>query len=115
MTHHNIRLYSVKHKVWSPTIEIFNVKCPPGLHQLWPRAASIRMRQMDATWQVLFRFLIGDDVPKSSKKVVDKYANVRLEMIGFRRNEPAFIWKRTSRGYSTMEALRRDTFEDSNL
>ena len=62
---HKVIPYSVKHRVWSPTVEMFDVKRPPGLHQLWPRAASIRMRQMDATWQLLFRFLIGDDVPKS--------------------------------------------------
>ena len=52
------------------------MKRPPGLHRLWPRAASIRMRQMDATWQLLFRFLIGDDVPKSSKKGMDEYSSI---------------------------------------
>lgn len=33
-------------------------------------------------------------------------------MIGRTGHSPAFIWKRPFRGYSTMEALRRDTFED---
>lgn len=35
-------------------------------------------------------------------------------MIGRRGDSPAFIWTRPSQGYSTMEALRRDTFEDVN-
>lgn len=35
-------------------------------------------------------------------------------MIGCKGNSPTIIWKRTSQGYSTMEALRRDTFEDAS-
>ena len=35
-------------------------------------------------------------------------------MSGCKGNSPAFIWKQTSQGYSTMEALRRDTFEDAS-
>lgn len=37
---------------------------------------------------------------------------VILGMIGCKGNSPALIWKQTFQGYSTMEALRRDTFED---
>ena len=45
---------------------------------------------------------------------MDEYEKRSIVNDSLQRKFTCFIWKRTSQGYSTMEALRRDTFEDAS-